>query len=259
MEEDLHLIVNTITATAARQLLDEINTTYEESVLIDYLNLAIVEIITAKPDAYVETRVQSLLPGTRQALDADVIRLVDVVANMGVSGTSRGQAITAIPKMQIDILLPNWATYATSATVSYAVLDDRTPKLWYCFPPQPAMTANYVNGGSASNAPVNILNGGDADTAPADVLFGGSAEGTGLNQVEINVSAPPTRLTSINETFPLDDSYYPSCVDYIVARCLMEETTVPNALQKGSMYMQKFQQNLGMKTGMEQANNQQGR
>jgi hypothetical protein len=58
-------------------------------------------------------------------------------------------------------------------------------------------------------------------------------------------------LTGSDSTFPLDDSYRPAAVDYLVYRALAEETTIPNAQAKSQQFYQKFLQDLGLKSNVE--------
>ena len=276
---------------ASQQLQDATGVKWTPETQIPYLNLALKEIVTLKPEAYSQTVLFALIAGVRQQIPATVgqsvsqivindaacveadgtyaliftagggtgaagtykvegntikwvslssggigytsvatvatqsghgsiqafigwsfINLIDVTFNMGASGTARGKAIISIPKEKMDILLPDWATFPNDTVMLYAITDDKQPSIFYCFPPQPNGTAQ---------------------------------------KIEQLVSVAPVDLTAADEPFPLDLSYMPACVDYIVGRALMEETTIPNALQKGMSYMQKFMQDLGLKSNVE--------
>ncbi len=130
-----------------------------------------------------------------------------------------GATITMLDKEAMDRLLPAWMTFPTSGTVSFVVLDPRDPKRYYVFPPQPS---------------------------PA-------------GKMRAIVSAKPTELEAADSVFPLDDSYEPAAVDYLVYRCLAEETTVPNALNKATMFRQKFLEDLGLKSSVEEKQSAKGK
>jgi hypothetical protein len=179
---------------------------------LPYLNLGILEIINLKPDAYVPTTNITLVAGAVQNLPAGSIDLVDLVCNMGASGTVPGGIINSIDKTVMDHLIPDWITFPTAAEVKYAVFDSRNPKVFYVFPPQP-------------DPPVQ--------------------------KVKAILSTPPDELMAADDIFPLDDSYRPAAVDYVVYRALAEETTVPNALAKSGQSWNKFLQDLGLKSQTE--------
>ena len=199
---------------AAEQLQDLTGKRWTTVNLIYYLNLAMEAICTAKPEAYMVTQLLELQAGYVQPLPAGTINIVDVTYNMGITGALKaGKAILEIPKIEMDHLVPDWPTTTAANEVIYAVVDDRDPKNFFVYPPQPT-------------------------PAPKQ-------------NVELLLSMIPTGLTSDSDTFPLDDSYKEACIDYIIGRSLIEETTVPNAIQKGNMFMQRFYQDLGLKGQVE--------
>jgi hypothetical protein len=202
----------TILLTAGHQLQDATKRKWGIDKLLLYLNLGIIEIVNLKPEAYTTTIDLTLVEGPVQKLPDSFIALVDVTCNLAADGETPGQSITGIEKKNMDHMLPGWMTFPSSATVSYAVTDAREPKKLYVFPPQPAGQAN---------------------------------------KVRTLMAVAPDPIESGNGTFPLDDSYRPAIIDYIIFRCLAEETTVPNALNKSTMYRNLFLQDLGIKTAAE--------
>lgn len=74
---------------------------------------------------------------------------------------------------------------------------------------------------------------------------------SGDGNIKAIYSAAAPKLTTDADTFVLDVSYMPACVDYIVYRCLAEETTIPYAQQKSAQYWNKFLADLGLKTNRE--------
>lgn len=209
--EQIFIVVN-------QQLQDTLASAFPYTTLIPYLNLAFKEIINLKPEAYPVTKNLDLVAGAIQDLGTQGIEILDVVCNMG-TGNTVGTAISHVQKVQMDLLLPDWMTHPTSDTVQFIVLDARTPKTFYTFPPM-------------------------ADTT---------------KKIKAVVSDIPTEITAVGDTYPLDHSYDPAVIDYVVGRCLLEETTIPNALNKGQMFMQKFMQDLGLKTNQEKATEQKGK
>jgi hypothetical protein len=206
-----------IIGLAALQIQDITGATWDENtVLIPYLNLAILEIIGLKPEAYPISKVLALAAGPVQALPSGDLALIDLKYNLTGSASPYipGEAIRPVDKALIDDKLPTWMTDSPSDTVSFVISDDRDPKVYYVYPPQP--------------------------TSPSP-----------SNHVMALVSTPPTELDDVDDTFPLDDSYKVPCIDYIVYRVLIEETTIPNAQAKAGTFLQKFYQDLGIKTAAE--------
>ena len=69
----------------------------------------------------------------------------------------------------------------------------------------------------------------------------------GNGKVKLLVSQPPPAITTDTTELPFDDSYKPACIDYVIYRCLIEETTIPNAQSKAQVFFNKFMQDLGLK------------
>lgn len=201
---------------AGEQLRDISGLNYDRKTLVRYANLGIIQIITLKPEAYAITDVIPLVTGAAQSLPTGAIKLIDIVCNMGDDGETPGDAISPLNKEQMDLILPGWISYDSGTTdthVSYVIFDDRNPKVFYVFPPQPDPPSEYVKA---------IL------------------------------SMPPTFLTDTSSIFPFDDSYAPAMVDYIVHRALAEEPNKDAALiNKATFFWQKFLQDLGIKTAVE--------
>jgi hypothetical protein len=134
------------------------------------------------------------------------------------TGSTVGGVIRSIDKMAMDNLLPDWMTHPTSTEVIFVVLDARDPKTFYTYPPVASNTL----------------------------------------KLRAVVAEAADQLTAITDTFPLDASYKPATVDYIVYRALIEETTVPNAINKAQVFFNKFLQDLGLKQQVEQATEDKG-
>lgn len=128
-----------------------------------------------------------------------------------LSGSSPSGAIVTMTKDAMDNLLPGWMYETASATPTFAVLDPNEPKAFYVYPPM---------SGTAT-------------------------------KVRAITCVAPTRLDEADDTFPLDDSYRIPVTDYLIYRCLNEETTIPNALAKAASHYQKFLQFFGIKSAVE--------
>lgn len=215
-EQSLGGQVGALVLAAQNQLQDETGTAWPPSKILPYVNLALLEIVTLKPEAYPVESVLQLVAGARQSVSATTtISILDFICNMGTGGATPGRAILSVVKRNMDKLLPDYHSYASGQEVYYAAKDDRNPLVFYVFPPQPT---------------------------------------SGMNQIKVLLSQPPADITNDNTDFPLDASYKPAFVDYLIYRCLMEETQIQGANQKAVAFYNKFLQQLGLKASVDKQN-----
>ena len=200
--------VATIIAAVGRQLQDILNIGYPTQILLAYLNLACHEIVDARPEANSILQVCQLVAGTRQSYPAGWNALLNANRNMGVDGATPGKAITSVSRETMDQCVPDWHTWPEDGVASIVVIDEKDPYAYGVFPPQPTDT------------PTQIENLGSA--------------------------YPVAAQDPVNDPFPLPDEYEIPAIDYCIYRCLAENTTVPNALQKAQMFQQKFYQDLSI-------------
>ncbi|WP_027185638.1 DUF6682 family protein [Desulfovibrio inopinatus] len=127
-----------------RQILfDPTGIRWDNDEIMKWINLARKEICKYKPDLFVKTKTVILVAGTKQSLPSSAIRIVKVVRNMGTTGTSPGRSIT-LTDLKILENLPGWHAHDPSSVVLHWTFDDRSPKSFYIFPPQPATGQGYV-------------------------------------------------------------------------------------------------------------------
>ena len=109
--------------------------------------------------------------------------------------------------------------HPADSEVTFVIEDDRDPKSFYVFPPQP-----------------------DPPTQKLRVI----------------AATTPGLITAVTDPFPLDDSYQEATLDYIIYRALKEETTIPNAQTKADSFFSKFMADLGLKTQAEKKSYSEG-
>lgn len=152
--------------------------------LLGWLNDGQREVLVFKPNAYVKNIAIKLITGTKQALPADGVQLMDVVRNMGIDGNTPGRAIRVAMREVIDAQLPDWHSSTANATAKhymYSVLD---PKNFYVYPPQPASNQGY-----------------------AEIIYG----------------AIPADAT-INSVISIDDIYQNALIDYVLYRAYSKDS-----------------------------------
>ena len=193
----------------SEQLQDEFGLNWPPSKMVPYLNLFLLETINLKPEAYPVEETITLVSGHRQALGATDIDLLDSLYNVMGSGTT--EAIVA----------------PTLTIVKKKAMD-------YALPGWPAYT------------PATLVNFIVKDENNPQVFYV-YPPNDGNGKVKLLVSQPPPAITTDTTELPFDDSYKPACIDYVIYRCLIEETTIPNAQSKAQVFFNKFMQDLGLK------------
>lgn len=106
--------------------------------LIPALNEALLAIVCFRPDAAARTTMLLLVPGTRQTLPDDGVRLLKITRNKGVGGQSdAGRAITKGDMLVMDALMPEWHLALGQIIVDEYFYDPLLPKEFYVYPPAP--------------------------------------------------------------------------------------------------------------------------
>ncbi len=213
-------------AKTARDVIDLVQTklqdlgatSWPEAELLDDLNDGQREIVKYKPDANPVGDVQQLVAGTRQTLPAGSVSLIDVPRNMGTDGATPGPAIIEMPRQVLDTTLPNWHTAIPSAVVQFYCFDERDPKAFWVFPPQPATGQGHVQQLRADNPADCTLNGVDGETE--------------------------------DSALSIADEYANDLFNFIMDRALGKETDEASAA-RALPYRQKYMQSLGIKEAAE--------
>ncbi len=203
--------------TAKTQLLDETGVHWPDVELLRYLNDGKREIAKYLPHACTETDVLVLSAGTRQSPPADVMVLVDVVRNMGTTGTDPGRAITPIDKTILDVVLPEWHNVTPKAEVLHYCYDRRNPREFYVFPPQPP-----------------------TGTGQVEVVFGVLPDDSTVSSLDGTATGQP------NSDIFIPDEYANALLTFILHRAHAKETEA-GSLAKSAAYLQGFIQAMGAK------------
>jgi hypothetical protein len=172
------------------------------------------ELVIKKPEAGAALETLQLVAGTEQALPAAGIMLMDMTKNLGASGTDTGETPTYIEKRDMDLYTPDWHTHRARATVQHWTVDQRVPKKFWVYPPQPA----------AAPGQVQIL----YSKLPADVGAVGSA---------INIA----------------DEYQEALLDYVLYKAYLKGSKTEHERASTAAY-QRFLTALGLKEQAEEMN-----
>jgi hypothetical protein len=203
----------------SQQLQDEFAVNWPPSKMLPYVNLALLEIANLAPESSPEERVVTLSAGTRQEL-SHTTTLSLMSAICNVSGTT-------------DVI------GQTVTTVKKTALDHMLPG-WMTFPQ--GASVSYV-----------------AKDEQNPLVFHVFPPVAAASKIKMLVSTPPDEVTADTTDFPLNKTYIPAFIDYMIYRCIGEETTVQNSQAKAAAYYNKFLQHLGIKTAVEKSNNEKAR
>lgn len=125
-------VASSVISTASILLQDTTNVRWPTSELLTYLNDGQREVALYKPNASVSTSNLTLTSGTKQALPADGLVLIDVVRNMG-NGSQPGNAVRVVAREVLDAQVPDWHT-STGTAVKHFVYSTMDPKTFYVYP-----------------------------------------------------------------------------------------------------------------------------
>lgn len=125
--------------TKATQLLqDATNIRWTKTEMLGWINSAQREILIYKPNANPTLGTITAVAGSKQALPAGGIQLLEVVRNMGTGGATPGKAITNIDRNILDRTIPGWhaiTPVAASVGADHYAFDPRFPTTFYVYPP----------------------------------------------------------------------------------------------------------------------------
>jgi hypothetical protein len=181
--------------------------------LLDHYNDGEKEIVVLKPDANPVVETVLLTAGCQQSLPSGAIQLLDVLSNMGITGTTRGDVVSVVEKKYLNSINPSWMKDTATAIVTHVVYDvDRSPKLYWVYPPS-----------------------------------------LGTNYLELMVGKLPTAITSLAQNMNLGEEFISSLVHYVVYKSLLKDTDVPNYAAQAIAYYQAFLSGLRIKDMVEKA------
>lgn len=153
--------VTTLSIVNKAQLIlqDATGVRWPSSELLDWLNEGQREVVLFKPNSFVKNVSIKLAAGTKQALPDDGIQLIDIVRNMGTTGTTPGRSIRITMREILDAQVPNWHDSSMAdSSVKHYMYSHLDPKTFYVYPAQPAINQGYIElvyGASPTNATAN--------------------------------------------------------------------------------------------------------
>lgn len=202
------LLASAIFEKVQKILHDETGVRATTPELLGWLNSGQREIVILKPNALTKNESVAMAAGTKQALPAAGLVLIDVIRNMGSDGLTPGRAITSIKREVLDVAIPDWHSGTPNVVAKHYVYDVRDPKNFYLVPPQPAGTSQ---------------------------------------RIEIIYSVTPTDLTAANQAISVDDIYEGVLIDYVLYRSYSKDAGGAGNAELAIAHYQAFQSALGVK------------
>lgn len=152
------VLASQIAAEAARDLGDDGFDRWTEDDHLAHLNDGQRDIATLKPDSNATRGTWKLVAGVVQSVpDGTVsflspagatlpaaILLMDVIRNMGTDGETRSRAVDKVDRPLLNALDPFWSDADSNATVEMVIVDERDPKKFEVYPPQPSSSQGYI-------------------------------------------------------------------------------------------------------------------
>jgi hypothetical protein len=132
--------VNNLVARAGTIAQDQTGIRWPNTEWLDWLNDGQREIVLLKPQASVKNVSVALAANaSKQSLPSDGVLLIDVVRNLGSSGSTPGDAIRVVSREVLDAQRPSWHSDAnTDGKIKHYCFDPRDPKNYYVYPKAPA-------------------------------------------------------------------------------------------------------------------------
>jgi hypothetical protein len=125
----------TIINKASKLLHDISNVKWTRAELLSWINDAQRQIVILSPNATNKVSTIKLVAGTRQSLPSDGWTLLEVLRNMGTSGTTPGRAIRLASRSLLDAFNPNWHDDSpVTAPINY-LYDIQDQTVFYVYPP----------------------------------------------------------------------------------------------------------------------------
>lgn len=127
------IAVSDIAARVAYLLIDPDHIRWSMEELIAWMNESAGAIMTRRPAAFARRSVVALQAGTLQNITG--VMLLDVVRNFAANGTTPGAIIRRTDRQLLDDSDPEWHTAKPKSVVKQYTYDDRTPQIFYVYPP----------------------------------------------------------------------------------------------------------------------------
>lgn len=219
-----------------------------------------------RPDLYQVTAVQRLLPGARQLLPADAVRLTENTRNVC------GPACLPVQREYLDRFNPSWLVGTRANTIVHYSVDERDPNTYWVYPPACPPTTGLTGTLDGFTLTVSAVDTGGT-VGQGQVLTGdGVVEGTKITgrltgtggtgtysvdteyedevgpiemiatgaELQLVYEVTPTDLTLSDSLSKLEDLYLPAWVDYLCYKAWSVDAEAAGSGQQALNHLSAF-------------------
>lgn len=136
------ILASALIDEAARLLFDTNNVKWSRRDLLGYLSDGQRLVCILQPNSSNTISAIKLVAGARQSLPANAWVLLEVIRNMGTTGTAPGRSIRLVPRSLLDTFNPNWTAEAGKSEVQNYTYDEQDIHNFFVYPPSNG--TNYV-------------------------------------------------------------------------------------------------------------------
>lgn len=213
-------LVSEILDRARTIIQDETNVRWSLRELLMWLNDGIMVISDLKPSSVAKTVAVPLASGTLQAIPTGYASILRPVRNVRTDSADRKprRIVTIVSEASLNALNPAWHDEYAVRHVQQAqhfLFDESNPKAFYVYP-----------GNDGTGALEMVL-----AAIPTPVTVTGDAE----------------NLENYAITYPLDPTFGPPLLDYVLFRAYTKDAQFVGSAQRAALYMQQFATALGVK------------
>lgn len=173
--------------------------------LVSAINEAQRVIATLVPFANAQTSVMQLVAGTKQTIPSNAIQLLDVIRNMGTSGTTPGRAIKLVTRESLDAADQDWHSASPSQVATNYIYNPADPRHFYVYPPQPNTAAS----------------------------------------VELVCATIPPKVTYDEDVLALHDSFATAVLEYALYRSFSKDAEIAAAREQAALHYTAFKTMVG--------------
>ena len=199
-------LTSTIIASVRSLLLDAAGVRWLDAECLSWLTEAELVTVLLKGPANTIVGDMTLIAGASQSPPALFLSLVHPLCNVTGAGV-QGKAPKVVDVKTMDALISDWRSATASSSVDLLVVSPEMPKILWVYPPQPVATTQKLS---------------------------------------IAYVAKPAAITSVGQAITLADEYVPALTDYLMYRCLVKDSEIPESNTRAAQAMASFAGKLGV-------------
>lgn len=205
------IAAQSIIRRAVETLQDTTSVRWPVNELVRYLNDGQREIVLYRPDSMPTNATVTCVAGTKQALPANGVKLIEVIRN--AAATSAKKSVRMINREILDAQTPGWHNITGSVDILHFMYDPRDPKTFYVYPPA-------------------------TTSAQLDIVYA-------AYPTDITEPADGALYTAVTGNISLPDIYGNALLEYVLARCFMKDSEYAGNAQRAQAHYAAFNNALG--------------